>query len=47
MALSGHRLADQELLRALAGLVAVVDGVVVGRLVTVELAGLPPVVSKA
>ncbi len=33
----GERLAHQELLRALAGLVVVVDDVVVGRLVAVEL----------
>ena len=35
-----QRLAHQELLRALAGLVVVVDDVVVGRLVAIELAGL-------
>ena len=36
----GDRLAHQELLRALAGLVVVVDDVVVGRLVAIELACL-------
>ena len=36
----GHRLAHQEFLRALAGIVIVVDDVVVGGLVAIELSGL-------
>ena len=37
---SADRLAHQELLRALAGLVVVVDDAVVGRQIAIELLGL-------